>query len=192
MGGGMPNPAKNYCILGEKWGVQQEISSGREALNPSFARVMCQRVGVYLTPTTWDGDGLAVVGVGTGIVLAFADHLERCYPGLPLVLADLPGYVGFEARCVALDYVLSTYPAVVLMWSSLRSGEDYPRYLRQVRGCCPQRAWAYVRGLGKAQAKSAWAEMGVEMIEQLWRDRPLGNLSPRQTSRPWELLQGGK
>ncbi len=145
-----------------------------------IAEHICHGLGVDLVEYA-PGDGLVIVGLGSGIVMAVGDHLRNEYPLLGLRMADLPGALGLAARVTALDYLGSAFPALFLMWSSLTNGSVYPRALAD-RGFRPARLWVYCKGVGEEDAKQAWAELGAVCFEDMWCARPLGNWTPTPTS----------
>lgn len=156
----------------------------------ALARAMCAQnslgLGEYSPWPDHPHDGFLVAGFGAGIVMALADHLDRHYSGMPILTADLPGRLPFENRCQLIDYLTSVFPTVLLLWSSLRSLDDYLYFLEQ-RGWRPPCTWIYLRGLGEENL-CGWTNCGVRVLESAWQDAPLGNLTPRQIIHPWELL----
>ncbi len=153
--------------------------------NRLLSRVMCASMGVELIQITEGGIvPFAVVGLGAGLTLAVVDHLAKCYPQLELWAADLPGEIGFEVRCLVLDYIICTWPSLLLMWSSLRSGADYPRYLREYRMSDPQALWVYSKGWDEQEATREWLALGAQVVENLWQENPLGSLTPTLLGLP--------
>lgn len=149
---------------------------------------MAEQQGLRLESYQDFRDGLVIAGFGAGITLAFADHMRLCYPGMPLLVGDMPGGMSVEQRCIALDYIACEFPTVLLAWNGLRSGAEYPRYLRQCRDFSVRCLWVYTQGEDNEAARSEWESCGAMLITSLWQGAPLGSLTPRQIERPWELL----
>lgn len=143
-----------------------------------LATRMAAAQGVYLVPLQYDDYGLVVLGTGTGIVMAVADHLQHCYPGLPVLIADMPGNVGFDRRCTAIDYVANVFPTLLVMWNGLYDGAEYPARLasRGFRAGLP--LWIYSNGIGQDSALPRWSHLGAKVlcIGELWGCSPLGDL----------------
>ncbi len=143
-----------------------------------LAAQACKGLGVELVDYGGAGTPLAVTGFGAGIVMAFADHLRCEYPDQRLWVGELPGGIGFEARCMVLDYLTSALPTVLLLWSSLRPLGNYAEWLCG-RDWRPVQAWAYLKGVG-ADSTAIWQSRGVTLIEDLWQPAPLGSRIPTQ------------
>lgn len=136
---------------------------------------MARAVGVSLVEiaSAYDGNTLVVLGSGAGITMAACDHLVRCYPGLGIMAADLPGSMGLTQRVVAMDYLGAAFPSVWLLWSGLADAAWYARALRR-RAHHSLFTWLYLRGLGSERA-GVWNGMNVHLIDDLWSRRPLGD-----------------
>lgn len=156
-----------------------------------FASNMCARYGLSLGEySPWPdhpSDGFLVAGFGAGIVMAAADHLDRWYRTMPILTLDLPGAMPFENRCLVIDYLTNAFPTLLLLSSSIRPLKDYIDFLES-RAWNPPTTWVYLSGLG-VESKPLWEKSGARVIESVWRDAPLGNLTPIQILRPWELIE---
>lgn len=163
----------------------------RENCQPIIALKVAKQQGVKLEPYQDFTDGVAVIGFGAGITMAFADHLRKCYLGIPLLVSDMPGSLSLEQRCLAIDYIACEFPTALLAWNGLRSGADYPKFLKERRDFSSRWLWVYTQGEDNDNARSAWLACGARLLDSLWQDAPLGNLTPRQIEYPWELLTQG-
>lgn len=145
----------------------------------SMALRICRQHGV--DPVEWHPGRtvLFVIGLGAGLVMAAVDHLHHCYPDLGIWACDLPGGLGFEARIVCLDWVGSAFPCLFLMSSSLTGGAAYPNALL-AREFSPVQLWVYGTHLDADNGESvrAWQKVGAVLVQSLWRDAPLENLTP--------------
>lgn len=154
-----------------------------------LAIAMVARNGVYPVPYQQDGYGLIVLSIGAGMALAVADYLLRCYPGLPLSVADMPGFIGFESRCLTIDYIGQAFPTLLIMWNSIRSGRAYPTFLKEKRGFHARCMWVYDMGIDMELSRSDWVGLGAQLITNIWQDSPIGNLTPNQIAHPEVLMQ---
>lgn len=175
-------------VKGEKLQATETVIAveiGRQEL----AIAMAARNGVYPVPYQQDGYGLIILSIGAGMALAVADHLLRCYPGLSLSVADMPGFIGFESRCLTIDYIVQAFPTLLIMWNSIRSGRAYPTFLNEKRAFRARCLWVYDMGIDTELSRSDWAGLGARLITNIWQDTPIGNLTPNQIEHPWELMQ---
>lgn len=108
------------------------------------------------------------------------------------MVGDMSGTMSIEQRCIAIDYLACEFPTVLLAWNGLRSGAEYPRFLKQRRDFSARWLWVYTQGEDNEAAKAEWVACGARLLESLWQDAPLGNWTPMQVAHPWELMIRGR
>lgn len=127
---------------------------------------------------------VAAIGLGAGIVMAACDHLVKVYPGRRIVGMDLPGSLGFDARISAIDIAASTYPTLLILWSSIAPASRYAAVLAE-RGFAQASLMVYLKGIGSE--REPWEALGAVVIDDLWSSEPLcemQGMSIPETSGP--------
>ena len=123
-----------------------------------------------------------ITGFGAGIVMAFADWMEQRYSAMPLLVAEMSGVMSFDSRVTVMDYLSATFPTIFLLWSSLRTADDYIIAL-EARGWQPRCSFVYLRGMGE-ENKTRWVSAGCKMIDNLWIKFPIGELADMDIRHP--------
>lgn len=153
--------------------------------NRTLALAACRALGVAPVLLQDEPADLAVVGLGSGIVMAACDSLRSQYDGLRLLAVDLPGGIGMDRRVMALDYLANAFPTLALLYASLTDACAWPDALAQrgfqVRPECP--LWVVVRGDRAIEAAQAWRQMGATTLYSPWQAHLLGNWRPNRPGR---------